>query len=110
MMTATSTGKTRCHHITREKAQLVALPFGTHGIVTLDGQPCYLFEDCGEWGLYREAVACDAGCNVIRRRTAPASLNGIAAPVMPHRASPPLTVVGDDLVAWVEWAPVSWPA
>jgi hypothetical protein len=106
--TATRTGTARRHHITGEKAPVVTLPpapwcggYGPGDVVSLDGEALYVFDVCGEQGLFREALAMDAGDNVVRRRTAPAGLTGIASPVLPRTHAPTLTTVGDGLVAWI---------
>lgn len=76
-----------------------------------DGSCAYTFEVCGAIGLYRDAVVTDYGDNERRRRTAPESTDGIAAPI---QGLPLRDASGENLVGWLaapsEPAAVGWIA
>lgn len=63
-----------------------------------DGTYAYAYDVAGMTGLFRDAVATDAGENEVRRRSAPADLAGLTAPE--HRGRP-LSAVGSGLVGWL---------
>lgn len=63
-----------------------------------DGSYAYAYDMAGMTGLFRDAVVMDAGENEIRRRTAPADLDGLTAP---ERRGQPLSAVGSGLVGWL---------
>lgn len=99
---ATATGKSARHHITGERAPVYRLSeppacsgwYADGDVVELpDGDYAYVFDCCGEAGLYRHAVAIDAGDNEQLRRAAPSTTAGIARDGS--------TVVGDKLLGWV---------
>jgi len=104
---ATPTGRHRCHSITGERAAVYAVEMGSpiardgwadgDVIALADGSSAYVFEDAGEWGLYRDAVARDYGANEIGRRTAPASTWGVGVAF-----ATPTRTYGDGLVGWVD--------
>ena len=60
-----------------------------------DGRIGLVFNDGGNDGIYDGAVAVDSGDNVVAEVSADASLSGIAA-------GPSLTVVGRNLIAWLQ--------
>ena len=101
---AIPTGEYHKHPIPRERAPLATLPSPPKGsggwegsVAEYAGQFGYVHTDaCGETGLYRRALAMDAGNNICRERSAPKSLQGICA------GRTYLTLVCDELIAWVK--------
>ena len=99
----TRTGRMRRHHLTGLQLPVVSLSRAEEVYpVEVEGELFYLVEEAGEWLLFREAAAVDAGGNIIRRRRPTQTTFGLCQPV--QSGDPPLTRVGLDPAYFVEFA------